>query len=292
MKKILLIGANSYVAKALARELIPHFHVLGTYHNQKNANIKEQVPLDITNAAEVSKVISQINPEIIIVPAGISTDNAPVERIRETNITAVQHIVDATRALKNHPTVVLFSTEQVFGGSKSEYTEGDEPDPVNEYGKSKAAAEKIVRAYDPHLIVRLSAVLGPKEADDHHNFLTKFAAGELPSVFSDVYRRPIYIKDAARAIAFAIQHDVRGTLHVTGNTLLSYEAMAALTAKFLHRAPTYSVSACTNPSVPRRLVLSNEALRARIPFELHSFEEMLRDCAKKLTDPAGHSHHG
>lgn len=52
---------------------------------------------------------------------------------------------------------------QVYDGSRPRWTEGDEPRPVNAYGRSKLAAERAVAARWPnHAILRSSLLYGPE----------------------------------------------------------------------------------------------------------------------------------
>ncbi|KAL4436541.1 hypothetical protein ABPG75_003680 [Micractinium tetrahymenae] len=61
------------------------------------------------------------------------------------------------------PLFVQLSTDQVYDGSKTCWTEQDEPAPINAYGRSKLAAEREVAARWPnHAILRSSLIYGPE----------------------------------------------------------------------------------------------------------------------------------
>src|SRR5207245_2678294 len=68
----------------------------------------------------------------------------------------------------NQLRLLFISTNEVFDGSKgSPYLEGDAPNPVNEYGRSKLAGEEAIREAHPgSLIVRTSWLY----AAGGHNF--------------------------------------------------------------------------------------------------------------------------
>jgi dTDP-4-dehydrorhamnose reductase len=68
------------------------------------------------------------------------------------------HVMEAAKFLNTR--VVMLSTDAVFGGmKKSSYYDDDVPDPVNEYGRSKYEAEKIILGYGG-FVVRTSLVYG------------------------------------------------------------------------------------------------------------------------------------
>jgi dTDP-4-dehydrorhamnose reductase len=70
-------------------------------------------------------------------------------------------LAEITRDL-NLP-LIHFSTGYIFSGSKNDYEESDQPDPISVYGKSKAEGEKLVLNTNPQsYIIRTNALFGPK----------------------------------------------------------------------------------------------------------------------------------
>lgn len=54
------------------------------------------------------------------------------------------------------------STDQVYDGHNRDWTEQDAAVPINEYGKSKLAAEhEIRRLWPKHVLLRSSIIYGP-----------------------------------------------------------------------------------------------------------------------------------
>ncbi len=82
---------------------------------------------------------------------------------------------------------VYFSTDYVFDGAKGEpYVETDRPAPLNVYGASKLAGERLSEVYAPgSLVLRVSGLYGRVPCRDKgENFITKMIAlaGKLPEV--------------------------------------------------------------------------------------------------------------
>jgi dTDP-4-dehydrorhamnose reductase len=66
----------------------------------------------------------------------------------------------AEEAKRLDATMIYYSTEYVFDGSKNTpYTENDQPNPQNIYGKTKLAGEEAITSVGvDHLILRTSWV--------------------------------------------------------------------------------------------------------------------------------------
>ncbi len=274
MARVLLIGANSYIGKRLLPALARH-DITATYHTRPNSEFKQQEALDLTNKESVQEVVKRIRPEIIILAAAISTNKSEPALIQQTNIDGVQHVADAVRASAPDTRVILFSTEQVFSGAKESYAETDTPDPINEYGRSKAEAEKIVQQLTRYLILRLAAVQGPILEGEHDNFLSLFLSDKELTVFDDVYRAPIYVEDVISIIASLIDKKREGILHLAGDDFLSYAAMAEQIEAVYQTGREFSVAPCHLAEVPRRLHLGNAKLK-KLGFSLTAYADLVQ----------------
>jgi dTDP-4-dehydrorhamnose reductase len=105
------------------------------------------------------------------------------------------------------------SSDVVFRGDRGRYVEDDPPDPVNDYGRSKAAAELGVRIAHPDaLIVRTSLLYGGRAPGPQERL-----AREGTRFFVDEIRSPVAVGDLAAALLeLAGRRDVRGVLHLGG----------------------------------------------------------------------------
>jgi dTDP-4-dehydrorhamnose reductase len=114
--------------------------------------------------------------------------------------------------------LVLFSSADVFDGKKLPglYKESDVPHPLNVYGRSKAAMEKIVLRQMPTgaLIVRCGALFGPW---DGTNFLTaalRQIAQGLPVQVSDDVITSSYLPDFGHAVLDLLIDGADGIWHL------------------------------------------------------------------------------
>jgi len=124
--------------------------------------------LDITHWPQVTKVIEDCDPDVLINAAamlGLDPCEEDPERALLINGLAVKHIAQTCQRLGK--TFVQISTDAVFNGKKGEfYTESDRPLPVQVYGTSKLISEIFTASYcDTFYIFRLPFIFGVPEAN-------------------------------------------------------------------------------------------------------------------------------
>jgi dTDP-4-dehydrorhamnose reductase len=134
----------------------------------------------------------------------------------------------AEMAASSDARVVHISTNEVFDGTRPQpYSEADEPNPVNAYGRSKLAGERAVAAANPrHVIIRTAWLFGPGGT----NFVTKIiaagrraaAAGEPLRLVEDEIGNPTWTPDLADVVVgLATDGSQQGIVHAAGNPAVS-----------------------------------------------------------------------
>jgi dTDP-4-dehydrorhamnose reductase len=114
--------------------------------------------------------------------------------------------------------VLAMSTDYVFDGTTPEpRREGDPPNPLGVYGKSKLAGEQGVRESNPsHVIVRTSWLYGAGGRNFVDTILARARAGDPLRVVNDQHGCPTYARDLSDAVLALIERRPIGTFHVTG----------------------------------------------------------------------------
>jgi dTDP-4-dehydrorhamnose reductase len=144
---ILLIGRNGQVGSELARTLLQVGTVVALNRDQ----------LDLSNPGKIREVVRSVRPHLIVNAAAYtSVDKAESEVAVARAINSEAPAVLAEAAQRIGATLIHYSTDYVFDGSKSTpYTEGDPPNPKNVYGNTKLAGEEAIRLSGvPHLMFR------------------------------------------------------------------------------------------------------------------------------------------
>lgn len=235
--RILGTGLSGLVGRRIVELLAPDFEFV---------NLSREAGIDITNATLVKQKIAQESASLILHLAakadveGCEKDKALGEKGQawQINVMGTENTVKAAHefGLK----VIYISTDFVFDGEKEFYQEGDQPHPINWYGATKAAAEKLVGQYPKNLIVRI-AYPYKTQPDRKKDFLHAIA-GQLASekeVFglTDHYFTPTFVDDLALALKRLIIADASGIYHVVGSSYLTpFAAAGEIAATFGYNA--------------------------------------------------------
>lgn len=121
-------------------------------------------------------------------------------------------------------TLVFFSTDLVFDGTRGNYREEDPTRPLMVYGETKAAAEAEVLKNPRHLVIRTSINAGTSPSGDRgfdEEMCNAWRAGKTLRLFGDEFRTPIAAEDTARAVLELARLGTTGIVHVAGGERLS-----------------------------------------------------------------------
>ncbi len=123
--------------------------------------------------------------------------------------------------------MAFISSDQVFDGTKGKYTEEDEINPLNAYGRQKVMAEKIIQDnLDNWLILRASHIYGwIPEGDDFVSWiLQSLKSGHVIEVSYDEFVTPIHVENFVDILIKLLRKDKKGIYHVgEGECLSKYE---------------------------------------------------------------------
>lgn len=290
--RILLTGAAGFLGRYLTGELLSNRHeVIGTarlpaIHMQESSTLFTYQQLDFTNPFEVHDIFEKFKPDAVV-HAGAMTRVDECEeqqwRAYQTNVEGTLNLLMSAEEYKSF--FVFVSTDFVFDGKNGFYSEPDERNPVNFYGKTKLEAEDAVMEYQGNWsIVRTSLVYG-NPPPGKSNILTvikdKLIKGETYNVVDDQLRTPTYVEDLAAGISTIIDLKTAGIYHLSGKDILSPFAMAIAIATYLKVDPTKinRVTADTFSQPAKRPAHTNlviEKARMELNYDPVSFEEGLK----------------
>jgi dTDP-4-dehydrorhamnose reductase len=198
------------------------------------------VEMDITDEARVNEVMVLYKPSIVIHLAAAAQPDwceQNQEACWEINVHATEILAKATEKVNGF--FIYVSTDFVFDGEGGPYTEEDQPNPVNYYGKSKLAGEeavqKIVTAW---AIVRTVLVYGNTIDGTRSNIITwvKNALDKHQpiKVVGDQIRTPTYAGDLVMGIFLVAEQKATGLWHISGKDTVSPYEVAVKVADYLH----------------------------------------------------------
>ena len=277
--KILLTGATGFLGSCLHEVLRDAGHRVLAASRREGAGA---VTFDLRDGASVAAIVARTQPDVVIHAAAIA-DLAACERdpalAFDVNARAAEAL--AISALHAGARVVLISTDQVFSGERGGYREADAPGPVNVYGASKLEAEeRVARVHAGALALRLPLLYGQSrhERGATATLLAAIERGERPRLFTDEYRSPLSVSDAARAIGELATSGLAGLYHLGGPCRLSRFELGALIAAqhgFPASAltPAQAADVPTPPRRPRDVSLVSDRVRPHLTTRLRAPEE-------------------
>lgn len=116
--------------------------------------------------------------------------------------------------------VAYISTDAVFGGARGDYAENEVPDPINEYGRQKLAAEAglLEVTSGRALIVRIGQLFGARKGDGTlpDAIAGQLASGKRVDAAHDQIFTPTAIDDVPCTLAKLQMGGASGIFHLTG----------------------------------------------------------------------------
>jgi dTDP-4-dehydrorhamnose reductase len=195
--KIFVTGGSGYLGKELVKYLSLKADVFApsnTFCNMLDEN-------------KLNKTISIFKPDYVIhLAAFVDTFGCEndIKKALDVNVLGTINIVKA--CLKLNCKLVYVSSEYVFSGDKGNYTIDDKLDPINVYGKTKAAAEYIISAFSNHQIIR-----------------APFIRQIYPKVFTDQYCSRYFLDEVVEKIVKNIFENNEKIVHISSKRTSLYD---------------------------------------------------------------------
>ncbi len=185
----------------------------------------ESVAADLSCPGEARRILGDWRPQWVVHCAAATDVDAceaePVKAFRLNRDMAGQ-VAMAARAVGAR--LVHISTDAVFDGERGDYTEDDEPHPINVYGESKLEGERVARHEHPEALIVRTNIYGwnaqPKQCLSEW-FLSRLRAGRESPGFVDAWFSPILAKDLGAILLRLLSEGRVGVWHVGGRDCLS-----------------------------------------------------------------------
>lgn len=201
--KILILGASSYVGARLYLDLKKSFDTVGTYSKSKIS--PKLIHLDITDKDEVSRVIMEVKPEVIIHSANNANARwceANPDLAQLLNVTATEYIVEAANSIK---------AKLIYISSFAVLNQG------NVYGRTKLESEEIAKkALAGWLILRPSYIVGfsPNSVNDRpFNRLLRNLDDGVPAEYDTSWKfQPTWVGHISEVIKACLEKDINNEI--------------------------------------------------------------------------------
>ena len=179
------------------------------------------VKLDITDTEEVNRVISGLEPDVVIHCAAwtavdMAEDDDKVELVRNVNAHGTENIAKACRNIDAK--MIYISTDYVFDGQGTKPWSPDckEYKPLNVYGQTKLEGELAVSSIlDKYFIVRIAWVFGLNGKNFIKTMINVGKSHDEVRVVNDQIGTPTYTLDLSRLLVDMTETEKYGYYHVT-----------------------------------------------------------------------------
>jgi dTDP-4-dehydrorhamnose reductase len=300
MVRVLITGANGLLGQKLITRLqeIPDFFFIATARRPLTVPLSRGVfySMDVSNAEAVSRVFSEVKPDIVIHTAAMTNvDQCEQDRDEcyRQNVTAVEHLIKACETFRTH--LIHISTDFIFDGSRGPLTETDTPNPINFYGETKLEAERLIQNSRLNwCILRTVLVYGVTPDMSRSNivlWVKKSLEEQKPiKLVNDQWRTPTLAEDLAEACYLAARKKASGIYNISGAEMMTPYDMALITAEvFDLDTSLLSVTDSNQFKQPARRPLRtgfviDKAIRD-LGYQPHSFREGVALVREQLNTP-------
>ncbi|MDQ3812031.1 MAG: NAD(P)-dependent oxidoreductase [Chloroflexota bacterium] len=222
MSRVLVLGASGLVGSTCLARWRDRFDVLAPSHAE----------VDVLDASRLTDFFGNARPRVVVnFAAWADVDAAEAQAgdeqgsVYRLNAVYPGALAQHCAGLQAH--LVHISTDYVFDGTNDQrpYREADPVNPLSWYARTKAIGEQRVLASNPEACVAriempFTAMSHPKR-DFARTTLQRLERGEIVTGVVDQRITPVYLDDAAEALARILERHVTGTLHIAATTWAS-----------------------------------------------------------------------
>lgn len=276
MNRVVVIGARGQLGSA----------VVAAFSNRHDVVPLHRAALDITDADAVTRVLTELRPDVIVNCAGYNAVDAaesePVAAL-QANAFAVRSLARAARDLD--ATLVQFSSDFVFDGTAVEpMDETVAPKPRSAYAASKLLGEWFAADAPRAYVLRVESLFGAGPGGPDKGSLASIVAGlragQVVPVFGDRTVSPTHVGDASRALVALIERAAApGIYHLVNSGAATWHEVALEAARLLGVQAQFNVLRLADVQLPAArpcyCAMSNAKVTAAIGYALPTWQDAL-----------------
>ncbi len=226
MDRLLVTGGSGLLGSNVAYLASTRFDTRFTY-NAHQVNIRKctGVKMDLGERESVKIVVREFKPQVVIHTAallGKQCEENPA-LAQTTNVDGTGYLAESAREVEAK--LIHISTDWVFDGKKELNTEDDEPNCLNEYGRTKVKGEEAIQASGvSHCIIRTSLYgwnLRVGKLSYQERVLDSLEKNEEFYAPDDQFYNPILVNILAEALFEIYAKDITGVLNVASPEVCS-----------------------------------------------------------------------
>jgi len=271
MKRVLLTGGSGFLALNWAIQIRESYKVNLLMHRREVTDITDLITVsaELDSPEACLKLLKDLKPDIVINTAGLTN----IEKCEENYSLAFSSNAELPKNLalaceKSQVKFVHISTDHLFDGKNSKYSETDSTNALNNYGKTKLLGEELVlKNYPDSLVIRTNFFgWGTSYRSSFSDFIINNLRNHKKiNLFTDVFFAPVLVTDLIEQVHLLIESDQMGIFNISSDERISkYDFGLQIAKAFkLNSDLITPVSINHNSKLTRRpkdMSLSNEKL--------------------------------
>jgi len=249
--RVLVTGSTGFLGSYLVPELTGRgYEVTAMVHSRKPSPDLKFIEARVADLTDKTSLVEATKGMDAAVHLGAYyTFFGRKELYRKVTVDGTRSLIEACLANGVKRFIYCSSTEAIGPVESPPADENAPLNPVSEYGRSKAEAERVVRESSSQgmewTIIRPSGIYGPGNVDDvAFWFIVSFVKNSLATRFLVDRGRNlvhfVHARDAARAFALALENpeaSVGHTYLVSGDRAVPYRELYMMMAELCGREP-------------------------------------------------------
>lgn len=230
--RVLVIGGSGFIGTRLVEQLQGGGHTVVNYDLRQSSRYPELTQLgDVRETAGIVEAARGCEA-IVLLAAEHRDDVRPLSLYEEVNVQGAARVTEAAQALGIRR-IVFTSSVALYGLGKQSPSEQTAPEPFNEYGRTKLAAEQVLTTWaeaDPQrslFVVRPSVVFGEGNRGNVYTLARQIAGNRFLFVGPGRNRKSMsYVGNIAAYLASGLSAE-------TGISITNYADKPDLTTREL-----------------------------------------------------------
>ena len=224
--KLLITGASGLVGVRLTELAMKAGHEVIALYNQHTITSPNALQVDLKDEYKITKTVKDSGSNVVIHLASLTdVDLCEQDPHLADLVNAVTTRTIAQECRKAGIHFVYVSTDYVFDGRQGNYTERDQPNPVNTYGLSKLRGEEATRESSATFCIARTSVVYGWGRKSRPNFgswtYSELKAGRPIKVVEDQYCSPTLNSHLAVMLLEVAEKQLPGIIHLAGASRLS-----------------------------------------------------------------------
>lgn len=237
MSRVLIFGAGGFVGSYLCKEFLNNGYKVSGTDKGEGAALPSEVDFyktDLMQADEVEKLIGQIQPDIIVNLAAISSVGASWNMPQTTmaiNVIGALNIMEAARKSEQKPRILFVGSSEEYVISENPLDENTQLNANNPYGISKVTQEQFAKLYREQYGLKIYCVrpfnhtgIGQRDTFVLPSFCKQVAEidksgkdGKIQVGNLKVKRDFSHVKDVVRAYRMIVESDNCNQIYNVGS---------------------------------------------------------------------------